>query len=73
MLILVGQLAGVVVLIFSGIVKSLPIFDENGDLRYYGNIAFAVTLTIGVITMSTGIIGLVISKRFSKKLSIAVS
>lgn len=60
-------------LIFSGIVKDLPIFNENGDLRHYGDIAFGVTLTIGILTLGTGLLGLIISKKFSRKMSVAVS
>ena len=59
-------------LILSSFVNKQPIFNENSDMRYYGNLVFGICIALGLSTIATGAIGIVISKKFNKKLSIAV-
>ena len=48
-------------------------FQGNDDMKYYGMIAFALTVGFGLITMITGGIGLFITKLYNRHYTLAVS
>ncbi|CDW80166.1 UNKNOWN [Stylonychia lemnae] len=59
-------IAGIVVCIFSGLVKNEAIFDSNDDFQKYGRIPFALILSLGIILLLTGLYTFITSYKYNR-------
>ncbi|CDW77179.1 tetraspanin family protein [Stylonychia lemnae] len=59
-------IAGIVVCIFSVSVKNEAIFDSNDDFKKYGRVPFAISLSLGIILILTGLSSLVTSYKYNR-------
>ncbi|CDW89300.1 tetraspanin family protein [Stylonychia lemnae] len=59
-------IAGIVVCVFSAMVKNEAIFDFHDDLQKYRRIPFAISLTFGIIMLLTGLFTFFVSYKYNR-------